>query len=1382
MAVMDLMSDSVKFSPSKRRQLGVLGKGGEVAGVCQTGGLLDVVEGVGAVGEDEDSTAPPANTAHQLKNPNRNGQISTPFSLYTCGFSSYNQSNIMNSSHSNADPSDIGLNNPRLGSGKPEFGSALGRSKPRMVKLRRHAASNHPRSTLSSETGNIDPGFNPFRPVSDNSISSFSQMEMGSSFSGNLNFGNAANDDFVFGASPEKSTTNLDSKVGNSSGFVENVFLDDMRKLKIGHEQEFVSKLKIGHEQEFVSNINPSLNLNASDRDSSSHAKLPDEMRKLNIEGSSNVESSKNVKNVNSNLNAHNMTHFMFGSGNNVTNSFGTSVASELPTELKKLNIKDAGEVDGSNLNCSADDKKSAFGYINKCNNSLDGSSANMLPDKMKNLNMKDSLNTYVGEKEEVNFTSSDKSGFQRRLGIIIIKDRRVLVPLHLLQRTVLEIWVIRNSRILGAISFTAEFTFQAGLQGQSFSGSQVPQEEYVTPNQKGNIFTCVDKKLEFSAKRESVKDARSKKKRGKLRIPTPVQPWLGQDFSSRKSSSQERADSFESYSPMDVSPYQETLADNRGSREPSVTSEEAFHSYVDNASSKSHPTVSNDAADEDLVVATQCLDINEGDVKCTEMKVEGSQYMFGKRPVAEGPSGEPALGSETDSFQSAAEQLDYSTDTFVTAADSEVSSSLRIENQDIDGKMQFSFASASEDGSFTFAASSSAQGQSSAAMRHHKKKNRIKVVNESYSSLPNTKVSHTASSTQFLPHSESSSLLSPRRGQKGDLPISFSKRGDRSNFEVVKEQETKQETISTPAASIATQEACEKWRLRGNQAYGNGDMSRAEDYYTQGVNCVPQNENSRGCLRALMLCYSNRAATRMSLGKMREALADCMKAAVIDPNFLRVQVRAANCYLALGEVEDASIHFIKCFQSGSDACVDRKLVLEASEGLEKVQKVSECMKQSAEHLQRRTSSDAESALGLISEALMISSHCEKLFEMKADALFMLRKYEEMIQLCEQTLGSAEMNCSAVVSADGHITNLDSSDARKPPSFRLWRWRLIIQSYFYLGRLEEALEFLKKQEESVSTTEENGCKTLESLIPLAATIRELVVHKASGNEAFQSGRHAEAVECYTAALSCTVESRPFAAVCFCNRAAAYKAMGQIIDAIADCSLAIALDGNYLKAISRRSTLFEMIRDYEQATMDLQRLVSLLMKQVEDKANQSSASDRMSSVNELRQAQQRLSIMEEEARKEIPLNMYLILGVDPSVTASEIKKAYRKAALRHHPDKAGQSLTRSENGDDGLWKEVVDNVHKDADRLFKMIGEAYAVLSDPTKRSRYDLEEEMRNAQKRGSGGSSSKMHADAQNYPFERSSSNRRQWREVWRSHGNSQPRGSETTRPSRFS
>lgn len=45
--------------------------------------------------------------------------------------------------------------------------------------------------------------------------------------------------------------------------------------------------------------------------------------------------------------------------------------------------------------------------------------------------------------------------------------------------------------------------------------------------------------------------------------------------------------------------------------------------------------------------------------------------------------------------------------------------------------------------------------------------------------------------------------------------------------------------------------------------------------------------------------------------------------------------------------------------------------------------------------------------------------------------------------------------------------------------------------------------------------------------------------------------------------------------------------------------------------------------------------------------------------------------------------------------------------------AAQILVRSES--EGPWlKEILEEVHKGADRLFKMIGEAYSVLSDPTK--------------------------------------------------------------------
>ncbi|KAJ8445798.1 LOW QUALITY PROTEIN: hypothetical protein Cgig2_027879 [Carnegiea gigantea] len=90
----------------------------------------------------------------------------------------------------------------------------------------------------------------------------------------------------------------------------------------------------------------------------------------------------------------------------------------------------------------------------------------------------------------------------------------------------------------------------------------------------------------------------------------------------------------------------------------------------------------------------------------------------------------------------------------------------------------------------------------------------------------------------------------------------------------------------------------------------------------------------------------------------------------------------------------------------------------------------------------------------------------------------------------------------------------------------------------------------------------------------------------------------------------------------------------------------------------------MVRDYKQAAADLQRLVCLLEKQCQQKSKESGSGNE----KELRQVQQRLSMMEEEAKKEVPVDLYLILGIKKSNPASEIKKAYRKAGLRHHPAK------------------------------------------------------------------------------------------------------------------
>jgi len=62
--------------------------------------------------------------------------------------------------------------------------------------------------------------------------------------------------------------------------------------------------------------------------------------------------------------------------------------------------------------------------------------------------------------------------------------------------------------------------------------------------------------------------------------------------------------------------------------------------------------------------------------------------------------------------------------------------------------------------------------------------------------------------------------------------------------------------------------------------------------------------------------------------------------------------------------------------------------------------------------------------------------------------------------------------------------------------------------------------------------------------------------------------------------------------------------------------------------------------------------------------------------------------------------YKILGVSKSASPEEIKKAYRKLALKYHPD--------HNKGNDS------------AEAMFKDINEAYAVLRDPEKKKQYDM--------------------------------------------------------------
>ena len=66
--------------------------------------------------------------------------------------------------------------------------------------------------------------------------------------------------------------------------------------------------------------------------------------------------------------------------------------------------------------------------------------------------------------------------------------------------------------------------------------------------------------------------------------------------------------------------------------------------------------------------------------------------------------------------------------------------------------------------------------------------------------------------------------------------------------------------------------------------------------------------------------------------------------------------------------------------------------------------------------------------------------------------------------------------------------------------------------------------------------------------------------------------------------------------------------------------------------------------------------------------------------------------------------YEVLGLKKEASADEIKKAYRKLAVKWHPDK---------------WTQASEEEKKTAENNFKELAEAYDVLSDDNKRARYD---------------------------------------------------------------
>ncbi|KAB0383585.1 hypothetical protein FD755_005502 [Muntiacus reevesi] len=185
--------------------------------------------------------------------------------------------------------------------------------------------------------------------------------------------------------------------------------------------------------------------------------------------------------------------------------------------------------------------------------------------------------------------------------------------------------------------------------------------------------------------------------------------------------------------------------------------------------------------------------------------------------------------------------------------------------------------------------------------------------------------------------------------------------------------------------------------------------------------------------------------------------------------------------------------------------------------------------------------------------------------------------------------------------------------------------------------------------------------------------KALKAKKEDGNKAFKEGNYKLAYELYTEALGIDPNNIKTDAKLYCNRGMVNSKLRKLDDAIEDCTNAVKLDDTYIKAYLRRAQCYLDTEQYEEAVRDYEKVYQ---------------------TEKTKEHKQLLKNAQLELKKSKRKDYYKILGVDKNASEDEIKKAYRKRALMHHPD-----------------------LHSGASA--EEVGEAFTILSDPKKKSRYD---------------------------------------------------------------